>query len=104
MSNLPVEELKKIRDDAYDAYAAAYSQSVHGQVSPTKKGTRNMKIESKSQSVVFHAANVSIEAIDMAEQGFVVLVWSYKGTRGFISDKRTIKGFDALMAFVSTFA
>ena len=63
-----------------------------------------MKIETKSQSVVFHGANFSVETIDMAEQGFSIMVWSNKGGKTFLSDKRTIKGFDALMNFVSSFA
>lgn len=59
-----------------------------------------MKIENKSQSVVFHGQELSVEVVDMAEQGFNVLVWGSKGGQEYLARNTTIKGFDAVMAFV----
>lgn len=60
-----------------------------------------MKIENKSQSIMFHGSKLSIEAVDMAEQGFEVMVWGDRGYGQYLANKLTIKGFDALMAFVT---
>lgn len=59
-----------------------------------------MKIEIKSQSTIFHGTMVSVELVDMAEQGFHAMVWKDRNNTQYLASKATLKSFTEAMTFV----